>query len=94
MTPDYQDKYFRKEQTMTLQEALETDHSAFVDYIKSHMSIKDGEWLGDLIETLKNAINKTDTRYLPTDFLPVDCDLSTDCDFPRDCYQKRSVRKR
>uniref|UniRef100_A0A6M3XS83 Uncharacterized protein n=1 Tax=viral metagenome TaxID=1070528 RepID=A0A6M3XS83_9ZZZZ len=38
---------------MTLPEALKTDHGVYVDYIKRHLSIKDGEHLNDLINTLK-----------------------------------------
>lgn len=38
---------------MTLQEALDTDISATVNYIKSHMSVPDGERLEKLFETLK-----------------------------------------
>ena len=38
---------------MTLQEALDTDVSATVDYIKRNISIKDGERLDELIRTLK-----------------------------------------
>ncbi len=43
-----------KEFDMTLQEALDTEIGATVDYIKSHMSVKDGERLEDLIKTLKS----------------------------------------
>ncbi len=53
---------------MTLSEALETDHSMYVDYIKWHLSIKDGERLEEMIEALKqHAINDNCSKFNQVD---------------------------